>query len=62
MSPGAACGDPRAALGYLEARRHAQRVSPEGPGNPALTKVLAPRKPQEATNWWLWFRNWWLWL
>ena len=37
MSPGAACGDPRAAPAYLEARRHAGRVSLEGLGNPALS-------------------------
>ena len=37
MSPGAVCGDPRTALGYLEARRHARRVSPDGPGNRALS-------------------------
>ena len=29
MSPGAACGDPRAAPGYLEANRHARGVPPE---------------------------------
>ena len=32
MSPGAACGDPRAAPGYLEARRHARGVPPGAPG------------------------------
>ena len=30
MSPGAACGDPTAAPGYLEARRRARRVPPGG--------------------------------
>ena len=37
MSPGAACGDPRAAPGYLEHRRRAPGESPGCGGNPALT-------------------------
>ena len=54
MSPGAACGDPRAAPGYLEARRHAGGVSPEGPGNRALRDLLAPPNKLKPKNWWLW--------
>ena len=53
MSPGAACGDPRAAPGYLEARRHAWRVPPGSGGKrtgPALVYILAlpnKLKPQK---------------
>ena len=57
MSPGAVCGDPRAAPEYLEARRHARRVPPEGPGNPRIPRLsagLAPLNPQKPKNWWLW--------
>ena len=50
MSPGGACGDPRAAPRYLEAHRHARSVSPEGGGNRALRRRLAlpnKLKPQK---------------
>ena len=50
MSPGAAGGDPRAAPGYLETRRHARRVPPGCGGNRALVLFLAlpnKLKPQK---------------
>ena len=42
MIPGAACGDPRAAPEYLEARRRARRVPPGGGGKTELRALLAP--------------------
>ena len=42
MSPGAACGDPRAAPGYLDARRRAPEEAPGCRGNRALVVFLAP--------------------
>ena len=36
MRPGAACGDPRAAPGYLEARRRAPEEAPGGGGKTEL--------------------------
>ena len=60
MSPGAACGDPRAAPGYVEASRHA-RGCPGRPGfnglEPTGTNLvtgLAPPDPQQPIDWWLW--------
>ena len=42
MSPGAACGDPRAAPGYMEARRHAPRGAP---GAGVISRRGPPRPP-----------------
>ena len=50
MSPGAACGDPRAAPGYMEARRRAPGEAPGCGGNRAFVPVLAlpnKLKPQK---------------
>ena len=54
MNPGAACGDPRAALGYLEARRRAPREAPGGGGNPAFVRGLAPPRPPKLIHWCVW--------
>ena len=45
MSPGAACGDPRAAPGYLEASRHARGGAPGCGGKTDLRRFLAPLTP-----------------
>ena len=56
MSPGAACGDPRAAPGYMEASRRAPGL-PQGAGvkrsEARLRAGLAP-DPQQPIDWWLW--------
>ena len=54
MSPGAACGDPRAAPEYLEARRHAQGSALGGGWKRQVLYILAPPNPQQPINWWLW--------
>ena len=41
MSAGAACGDPRAAPGYVEASRHARGGPPGGGGKTELVDLLA---------------------
>ena len=46
MSPGAACEYPRAAPGYLEARRHARRVPPGGPGKRSWWRAWPPQTPK----------------
>ena len=54
IRPGAVCGDPRAAPGYVEARRHARRVPPGGGGKTEFVYILAPPNLQQPINWWLW--------
>ena len=49
MSPGAACGDPRAAPGYLEARRHARGGAPEGGCKRSLCPAWPPQTPKTYT-------------
>ena len=46
MSPGAACGDPRAAPGYLEASRHARGMPPGGGGKRTGTELRGAWPPQ----------------
>ena len=45
MSPGAACGDPRAAPGYLEASRRAPEVPPGCRGKRSLYSAWPPQTP-----------------
>ena len=54
MSPGGACGGPRAAPGCMEARGRARGVPPGGGGKTELIYILASPKNPEPTNWWLW--------
>ena len=46
MRPGAACGDPRAAPGYLEASRHAQGGAPEGGCKRSWWRAWPPQTPK----------------